>query len=216
MEKSIETIWKEGFLNRDALIAPKVNDIYNMKSIHIIDKFQKLFLINIWGIIIGSSLLFIASYFAGALLAGSIVLIMMFWVAYTAYQELKALEKIDRGQSSYTFLKSFKDWISKSIDRYGKMYRVVYPVLILVFYFGIWFSDMFAGKREMVAANSNDLVFGLHIYTTIIIIIAAVLMSIFSKAIHSKDVKTIYGGILRKLDLALAEMEELRDEQPLS
>ena len=96
------------------------------------------------------------------------------------------------------------------------MYRVVYPVLILVFYFGIWFSDIFADKREMVAANSKDMVFGLHIYTTIIIIIAAVLMGIFSKAIHSKDVKTIYGGILRKLDLALAEMEELRDEQPLS
>ena len=40
----------------------------------------------------------------------------------------------------------------------------------------------------------------------------AVLMSIFSKAIHRKDVKTIYGGILKKLDSALAEMEELRGE----
>ncbi|MEQ8219221.1 MAG: hypothetical protein RH981_13365 [Arenibacter sp.] len=210
MEKSIETMWKEGFLNSNALIVPKVNDIYNKKSIHIIDKFQKMFLINIWGIIIGSTLLFIASYFAGGLLAGSLVLIMMFWVAYTAYQELKALEKIDKGQSSYTFLKSFKDWLFKSIDRYGKMYRVVYPVLILVFYFGIWYSDMFAGMREKVAANTNDLVFGLHIPTTIVIIVAAVLMSIFSKAIHRKDVKTIYGGILKKLDMALDEMEELR------
>lgn len=212
MEKSIETMWKEGFLNSNALIAPKINDIYNQKSIHIIDKFQKMFLFNIWGIIIGSSLLFIASFFTGALLAGSIVLIMMFWVAYTAYQELKSLEKIDKGQSSYTFLKAFKDWISKSIDRYGKMYRAVYPVLILVFYFGIWFSDMFAHKREIVAGSSNDLVLGLHIPTTVIVIIMAVLMSIFSKAIHRKDVKTIYGGILKKLDSALAEMEELRDE----
>tara|TARA_R110002153_G_scaffold62845_1_gene168887 strand:+ start:446 stop:1084 length:639 start_codon:yes stop_codon:yes gene_type:complete len=212
MEKSIETMWKEGFLNNNALIAPKVNNIYNQKSIHIIDKFQKMFLFNIWGIIIGSSLLFIASYFAGALLAGSIVLIMMFWVAYTAYQELKSLEKIDKGQSSYTFLKAFKDWISKSIDRYGKMYSAVYPVLILVFYFGIWFSDMFAHKREIVAASTSNLVLGLHIPTTIIVIIMAVLMSIFSKAIHRKDVKTIYGGILKKLDSALAEMEELRGE----
>ena len=212
MEKSIETMWKEGFLNSNALIAPKVNDLYNKKSIHIIDKFQKMFLINIWGIIIGSTLLFIASYFVGALLAGGLVLVMMFWVAYTAYQELKALEKIDKGQSSYNFLKSFKDWLFKSIDRYGKMYSVVYPVLILVFYFGIWYSDMFAGMREKVAANTDDLVFGLHIHTTIVIIVAAVLMSIFSKAIHRKDVKTIYGGIIKKLDSALAEMEELRGE----
>lgn len=212
MEKSIENIWKEGFLNEDALIAPKVNNLYNRKSIHIIEKFKKMFLINIWGIAIGSLLLFIASYFAGALLAGSIVLTMMCWVAYTAYCELQALERIDKGQSSYTFLKSFQDWIAKCIERYGKMYRIVYPASILVFYFGIWFSDMFAHKREIVAASTNDLVFGLHIHTTIIVIIMAVLMSIFSKAIHRKDVKTIYGGILKKLDSALAEMEELKGE----
>jgi len=211
MEKQIEAMWKEGFLNSDALIAPKVNDIYNKKSIHIIEKFEKMFLINIWGIIIGSSFLFIASYFAGALLAGSIVLLMMLYVAYTAYHELKSLEKIDKGQNSYTFLKSFKDWISRSIERYGKMYGVVYPILILTFYFGIWFSDVFVSVREIVAENSNDLLFGLHIYTTILVIIGAVLMSIFSKAIHSRDVKAIYGGILNKIDLALAEMEELRD-----
>jgi hypothetical protein len=210
MEKSIETIWKEGFLNSNALIAPKVNDIYNKKSIHLIEKFKKMFLINIWGIIIGSSLLFVGSYFAEALLAGSIIFIMMSYVAYTAYQDLKTLEKIDKGQSSYTFLKSFKNWISGSIERYGNMYRIVYPVLILTFYFGIWFSEFFGRVREIVAENSNDLFFGLHIYTTIVVIIGAILMSIFSKVIHRRDVKTMYGGILKKLDLALAEMEELK------
>jgi len=40
MEKSIETIWKEGFLESDALVAPKLNDLYNQKSIHIVDKFK--------------------------------------------------------------------------------------------------------------------------------------------------------------------------------
>ena len=29
MEKSIETIWKEGFLEKDVLLAPKLNDLYN-------------------------------------------------------------------------------------------------------------------------------------------------------------------------------------------
>lgn len=211
MEKSIEGMWKEGFLRSDALIAPVVNDIYNKKSMHMIEKFEKMFLKNIWGIIVGASLLFIASYFAGALIAGSVVFFMMLYVAFTAYHELKALEKIDKSQNSYTFLKSFKDWINQSIARYGKMYRVVYPTLILTFYFGIWFSDVFADTRAMVAENSNDLIFGLHTYTTILIIIFALLMGIFSKAIHRKDVKIIYGRIMNKLDLALAEMEELRD-----
>ena len=32
MDNSIETIWKKGFLNSDALIAPKLNNLYNQKS----------------------------------------------------------------------------------------------------------------------------------------------------------------------------------------
>lgn len=210
MEKTIETIWKEGFLNEDALIVPKVNNLYEKKSLHIIDKFKKMFLNNIRGIIIGSSLLFIGSYFLGALLAGSIFLVMMLYVAYTAYNELKSLEKIDKGQSSYLFLKSFKEWIDHSIERYGRMYRVVYPMLILTFYFGIWFSDSLVFMRQKVSEHS-DLFFGLHPGTTVLVMTVALLMSIFSKAIHRKDVKTIYGGIMNKLDASLEEMEHLRE-----
>jgi hypothetical protein len=209
MEKSIENMWKEGFLNSDALIAPKLNNLYDKKSLHIIEKFRKMFVINIWGIVGFSSLLFIASYFAGALIAGAVVWAMMLYVAYTAKHELKALETINKGQSSYIFLKSFKDWIDSSVERYGKMYRVVYPGFVLSFYFGIWFSDMFAGMREKVAEKS-DLFFGVHLYTTLLVLAFAALMSIFSKAIHRQDVKSMYGRILGKLDSALAEMEELR------
>ena len=210
MEKSIETIWKEGFLNTESLIAPKVNNLYDKKSMHIMAKFKKMFLNNIWGIIIGSSFLFIGAYLVGALLAGSIVFIMMQYIAYTAYTELKNLEKIDKGQSSYSFLKSFKVWIDQSIERYGKMYKVVYPVLILTFYFGIWFSDSLIDVRQKVSEHS-DLFFGLHLGTTIIVLTLAILMSIFSKSIHRKDVKTMYGGILNKLNSSIAEMEDLRD-----
>lgn len=210
MEKSIETIWKEGFLNTESLIAPKVNNLYDKKSLHIMAKFKKMFLNNIRGIIIVSSLLFMGAYFAGALLAGSIVLIMMLYIAYTAYNELKNLEKIDKGQSSYLFLKSFKVWIDQSIERYGKMYRIVYPILILTFYFGIWFSDSLIDVRQKVSAHS-DLFFGLHLGTTIFVLTFALLMSIFSKSIHRKDVKTMYGGILNKLNSSIAEMEDLRD-----
>lgn len=210
MEKSIENIWKNGFLKGEALVAPKVNDLYNRKSVHITDKFIRMFRTNIWMIIAASTVLWIASYFAGALIAGSIVLIMMLFIAYTAIAEMKALEKVDKGQNSYTYLKSFKSWIEQSIERYGKMYRVIYPALILTFYFGIWFSDIFSGIREKVVESSNDLIFGVHLYSTIPILIGAAVMSFFAKTIHREDVKAIYGGIIKKLDDAIAEMEELR------
>ena len=51
MERSIETIWKEGFLKSDALIAPKLNDLYNQKSIGIVDKFRRMYRMNIIGLI---------------------------------------------------------------------------------------------------------------------------------------------------------------------
>ena len=51
MEKSIETIWKEGFLKSDTLIAPKLNDLYNQKSKHVIDKFKRVFKINLIAIV---------------------------------------------------------------------------------------------------------------------------------------------------------------------
>ncbi|WP_296705399.1 hypothetical protein [Algoriphagus sp.] len=211
MEKSIENIWKDGFLNGEALVAPKVNDLYNRKSVHIIDKFKRMFKVNIWAIIAASTVLWIGSYFAGALIAGSILLIMMIYIAFSANNDLKALEKLDKGQSSYNYLKSFKGWIEDSIEHYGNMYRIVYPALILTFYFGLWFSDTFSVIREKVMENSNDIFLGVHIYSTIPIIVGAILMSILSKKIHREDIKTVYGGIIKKLDDVIAEMEELRE-----
>ena len=46
MEKSIESIWKEGFLQKNALVVPKLNNLYDKKSIHIIDKFKRMFKIS--------------------------------------------------------------------------------------------------------------------------------------------------------------------------
>ena len=46
MEKSIETIWKEGFIKNDALVAPKLNDLYNQKSIDIVEKFKRMYKLN--------------------------------------------------------------------------------------------------------------------------------------------------------------------------
>ena len=40
MRNSIEEIWKEGFLNEKSLVAPKINDLYNQKSMDLIDKMK--------------------------------------------------------------------------------------------------------------------------------------------------------------------------------
>ena len=54
MEKSIENIWKEGFLKSDALVVPKINNLYNQKSKHITAKFERMFKINLIAIVVFS------------------------------------------------------------------------------------------------------------------------------------------------------------------
>ncbi|TDK50241.1 hypothetical protein [Algoriphagus formosus] len=210
MEKSIEQIWKDGFLKQEALIAPKVNDLYNRKSIHLVEKFQRMFKINIWGIIIGASLILIASFGAGAGLAGVIIFITLMAVAYSAKLDSDGLKQLDKGQSSFEYLSSFREWIQQSIEKYGSLYRIVYPVFILTFYFGLWFSDLLEPIREKVAENSSNLIFGMHVPTTLLIIGGAIAMGFFAKRIHREDVELMYGKIMGKLDEALQEMEELR------
>jgi hypothetical protein len=213
MEKSIEKIWKDGFLKGEALVAPQVNDIYNRKSIHITDKFTRMFRKNMWAITAGATLLLIISFFIGALIAGVVLFITLIAVAYSAKSDMDGLAKLDKGQSSYDYLSAFQSWIEDSIVKYGSLYRFVYPIMILSFYFGLWFSDSFIEVRQRVAENSDNHIFGMHMHTTIIMLSLALVMGLFAKRIHREDVMLIYGGILKKLNGAIAEMDELREQR---
>lgn len=70
IEKSIESIWKEGFIPENALIAPKVTNIYDRKSIHTIDKFKRMFRNNLIIIVVGGLIFLVFSIFAGMPLFG--------------------------------------------------------------------------------------------------------------------------------------------------
>ena len=57
MKRTIEATWREGFLNSDALVAPKVNDLYTRKSSHIVDRIQRMQRINEIAIVIGAPIM---------------------------------------------------------------------------------------------------------------------------------------------------------------
>ena len=42
MKKSIETMWKQGFISEGELIAPKVNDLYNRKSQNLVGVYKEV------------------------------------------------------------------------------------------------------------------------------------------------------------------------------
>ncbi|MCT4700169.1 hypothetical protein [Tenacibaculum haliotis] len=216
MEKSIENIWKEGFLKKDALIAPKINNLYNQKSIHIIDKFKRMFKINLIAIIVFSSLFLIISFFIGIPLMGIIFFMALSILVVINKKLLNELEEINKGVSSYEYLKTFNSWINKQIRINEKIAAFLYPIIFMSFVIGFWFKDadgMFLGKRlvnEIVYGFPDVyLVFGIPLLGIVIVIIILILLATFGGRIYKWDLNLVYGRVFKKLEQLLADMEHL-------
>ena len=95
MEKSIENIWKEGFLKSDALIAPKLNDLYNQKSKHVIDKFKRMFKINLIAIVIFAFAILVVTTFNGLPVIGISWFLILIGLVVVNKKLTSSLEKID-------------------------------------------------------------------------------------------------------------------------
>jgi hypothetical protein len=67
--------------------------------------------------------------------------LLLVGLAVFGKRELNRLEEIDKGASSYQYLKAFDDWLKSTISDYTRIYRVFYPVLFLIFFTGFWFLN---------------------------------------------------------------------------
>jgi len=217
MEKSIENIWKDGFLKSDVLIAPKINNLYNQKSIHIIDRFKRMFRINLILIIVFSFLFLIVSYFVGIPIMGAIFFISLLLLVIINKRLLNSLEHIDKGENSYQYLKEFNQWIKKQVAVNKRISTFFYPIIFLSFILGFWFKDaqgVFLGERlvHKILINFPDtyLIFGIPLIGIVIVVIILSLLAYFGGRIYLWDVNIVYGRIFKKLEELMADIESLR------
>jgi hypothetical protein len=202
MEKSIETIWKKGFLDDSALIAPKVNDLYNTKSNHIIEKFKRMFRFNLMAIVIG---VFIG---CGALLLVKLPITAIAFFITNAIvllvnkRELNDLQKVDTTVNSYDYLKSFDDWMKGQLSLNARMAKFYYPFVFLGASLGIWFSVH--GPRIFEGLSSTPwegwLINGIPAIMMVPVLLIAFLLWFFGDRLYR----------LEQLDELLADMEKLR------
>ena len=143
MEKSIESIWKQGFLDNNAMVAPKLNNLYNQKSIHIIDKFKRMFRINLNALVIFSFLILPVSFFVKIPVLGVLMFILLNVIVLINRNIFKGLNKIDKNASSYQYLKSFDEWMQAQILINVKMSRYIYPYIFIALVSGFGFSNSF-------------------------------------------------------------------------
>jgi hypothetical protein len=217
MEKSIENIWKEGFLKSDALVVPKINNLYNQKSIHIIDKFKRMFKKNLIAIVAFSFIFLIVSFFVGIPITGVMIFVTLSVLVFINKKLLKGLDKIDKGLSSYQYLKTFNEWMKEQIAINKKMSTFLYPIIFMAMVLGFWFKDvkgMPLGERlvNKILYSFPDiyLIYGVPLIGIIIMVLILGLLVFFGGRIYMWDFNIVYGRVYRKLGELITDIESLR------
>ncbi|MCB9426222.1 MAG: hypothetical protein H6584_04245 [Flavobacteriales bacterium] len=219
MEKSIENIWKEGFLKEDLLIAPKINNLYSKKSLGIVQKFHRMFKINIIVLFVLSIVVFPLSIILKISLMGAVMSLTFLIIALYSLKISKEFKVLEQNVNSYEYLKSFDDCLKKYIKINGKLARYFYPILFAVTIpigFGYGYDhgvkkylggDAWEHFQNTFSSTESSVIFLIQIFIFSIIIFTG---WYYGEKIYLFDLKLTYGKILKKLDQTLADMEELR------
>ena len=215
MRKTIEATWRDGFLNRDALVAPKVNDLYTRKSRHLVDRIQRLQRINEIAVVIGAPILWGFLRAIGIPYTGAIICTV--WVGLLVVRRLyiTKFEAPDSSLDSYHYLKAFNGWLTDRMARSRRVQRHLYAVTFLALAIGAAASE--PGQlliRLVVESNPGvRLVNGVPLVLIAGVAAAAIVVDLLGGVIFDFDVNTVYRGVFRKLDEMVTEMEELRGQR---
>lgn len=212
MNNSIEKIWKEGFLSNDALIAPKINNLYNQKSKNIVDKFEVVFKWNLIGLIIFALLVLVVLTIKGIPYLGLFISALLMSLVIRGRKEQSSLKLLDKNVSSYQYLKSFDHWLKNMMQGYGKLYQFFYPALFLSIALQFRFTEFGQQVINALVHRYPDIsmLFATPIHLLIATAVITSLLCYFSGALYRLDFNTLYGRMLKKLEELISDMEELR------
>lgn len=212
MEKSIEEIWKEGFLNEKSLVAPKINDLYNRKSKHMVDRIKRMFRINAIATVMMAIVFPIIHYFLGALWQGTAASLLLLLTAWYSIRQMRGISTLDHGVTSFDYLKTFDRWLKEVVSKNGKVVRFSYPLYFLIAISTIWSAWNKGELTSKMYQRYPDVTFlgGVPLFVLIIAGVAALLMLYFSERIYRWDVRLMYGRVFDKLEETIVEMEKLK------
>lgn len=214
MKNSIETIWKDGFLNEKSMVAPKINDLYNQKSKDLVTKMERTYRNNIIGIVIMAFAFLLVNYLLDVFWQGvatSMLLLLTAWYGMRQKQSLKAL---DHGATSLDYLKSFDRWLKDTVSRSEQVLRFTYPLYLLIALSTIWSAWDKGSLTSKMYQKYPEIVFigSVPLFAWIIAGVATLLMFYFSRRVYRWDIRLMYGRVFDKLEATIAEMEKLKQE----
>ena len=212
MEKSIEAIWKEGFLNEKSLVAPKINDLYNQKSKDLVDRMKRMYRNNLIALVVMSIVFPIMYYFLDAIWQGVATSILLLLTAWYSKRQKRSIKTLDHGATSLDYLKSFDRWLKDALSRSEKILRFTYPLYFLIAMSTIWAAWNKGTLTSKMYQKYPDIIFigSVPLFALIIAGVATLLMLYFSDKIYRWDVRLMYGRVFDKLEETIAEMEKLK------
>lgn len=212
MENSIEEIWKEGFLNEKSLVAPKVIDLYNRKSKHMVDKLRRMFRINVVVMIVLSFVFPVVHYFLGALWQGTAASLLLLLTALYAIWQMRKFKMLEYGVTSLEYLKSFNAWLKDFLAGSEKVMRFTYPLYFLIAISTMWSAWNKGELTSKMYQKYPEVIFigNVPLFIWAIVGVATLLMFYFSARIYRWDVRLVYGRVFDKLEETIGEMEELK------
>ena len=212
MNHSIEDIWKEGFISNEALVAPKINDLYNQKSKNIVDKFELMFKWNLIGLVIFAILVLVVLSFMGIPYLGLFIAAMLMTLVVRGRKEQANLALLDKDVSSYQYLKAFDKWMKDLMVVYARLYSYFYPALFLSMAVQSRFTELGQAAINGFVNEFPDTVmlFSTPLYLLLAVAVIASLLFYFSGSLYRIDFNSVYGRMLTKLEDLISDMEELR------
>ncbi|MFT4754149.1 MAG: hypothetical protein ACI9GM_000312 [Salibacteraceae bacterium] len=216
MEKSIENIWNQGFLDEGALVAPKINKLYEAKSINTIDKFRSMCRKNYWFIWLILAVNLVGGYAMANIYLALYMAALFIPTLVLSKKQIKRMDAIDANESSYLYLKTFDNWLQKMIDDFRVVYRFFYP---LYFVGMVWFlssidtgeaGDYIPFAYRILDSEEVFKIGGIPVIWVSSVLLLTAIIAYFSPKIYMFDIRLVYGRLMDRLSNMLKEMEELR------
>ncbi len=215
MEKSIEAIWKQGFLNENSLVVPKINDLYNKKSIHLIDKMKRLYKINVIMLVSMAMLIPVMYGVMGAIWEGLAISTMLLLTLWYSLQQNRDFKSLDYGANSLDYLRSFDRVLSDRLAKSEKIFRFTYPLYFMIACIAAWSMWSKQGITQKWHQKYPDHIYigDAPLYALVIVAVLTLLVLYFSDKIYRWDVRIVYGRVFKKLKETITEMEKLKQEE---
>ncbi|WP_298512263.1 hypothetical protein [uncultured Kordia sp.] len=204
MEKSIEHIWKEGFMSTETLVAPRIENLYNQKSQHLGDKIMRVIHAEPQTLLLMAVIFFIGNYAIGnSLWSGSIASIWCIIWYFITKKQVQKIEVATKETNCYDFLKSLHRLLLQRKAATARLLWIAAPAMLVPLVIYTYYNQYDKNFGEIFGLESLN-------YPNEWLFAFIPLGTIFTIAIYHIAFKTGYGPILNKLSQLISDIERLK------